>query len=101
MATDIATAVGVLSLLGARGGAPLELFLLALAIVDDIGAVVVIAVFYSDRFDSAAAFGAIGAVAAMVLLRVVGSATSSRAWCSAARGGCLSRSQASTRRWQV
>ena len=48
MATDIAFAIGILSLMSHKTPFPLKIFLLSLAIIDDIGAVLVIALFYSQ-----------------------------------------------------
>ena len=58
MATDIAFAVGVLAVLGKRIPAGLKVFVLSLAIVDDIGAIAVIALFYSDSINLAWLAGA-------------------------------------------
>ena len=49
MATDIAFAVGVISILGKRCPSALKIFLLALAIVDDLGAIIVLAIFYPSH----------------------------------------------------
>jgi NhaA family Na+:H+ antiporter len=83
MATDIAFALGVLALLGNRVPVGVRVFLAALAIVDDIGAVLVIAVFYS----SGIAWGPLMLAGVLVLLAVAANiAGVRRPWAYAAIG---------------
>ncbi|HUF98113.1 MAG TPA: Na+/H+ antiporter NhaA [Ilumatobacter sp.] len=69
MATDIAVVMGVVSLLGTRAPSWLKLFLLALAIVDDIGAIIVIAIFYSEGVSFTWLALAVAALATAMLIR--------------------------------
>ncbi len=72
MATDIAFALGALALLGKRVPPNLLTFLVALAIVDDLGAVVVIALFYTDTINLPALITAGGMIAALISLNLGG-----------------------------
>ncbi len=69
MATDIAFALGALALLGRRIPPGLRLLLLTLAVADDIGSVLVLAIFYSSRTRPAALVGALVVTGAMVAAR--------------------------------
>ncbi|MCC6553254.1 MAG: Na+/H+ antiporter NhaA [Polyangiaceae bacterium] len=71
-ATDIAFAVGVLALLGKRVPPALRVLLLALAIIDDIGAIVLIAVFYSSGVAWTGLAVAAGGIAAVLLMQRLG-----------------------------
>ncbi|MEA3012071.1 MAG: Na+:H+ antiporter, NhaA family [Sphingomonadales bacterium] len=76
-ATDIAFALAVLALLGPRVPTSLKLLLTTIAIADDLGAVAIIALAYTDRLD----FAALGAAAAMLaVMYVMGRSGAARLW---------------------
>lgn len=68
MATDIAFAIGILSLLGNRVPATLKVFLTALAVIDDLGAIIVISIFYTSTIVFANLFISLGIWVVLLIL---------------------------------
>ncbi len=71
-ATDIAFALGILSMLGKRVPASLKVFLLALAIIDDLGAIVIIALFYTVELSTSSIIIASIALAVLIAMNQFG-----------------------------
>ncbi|HPA01327.1 MAG TPA: Na+/H+ antiporter NhaA [Chiayiivirga sp.] len=85
-ATDIAFALGILALLGSRVPLGLKVLLSAIAVLDDLGAIVVIALFYTDHLQVALLLAALGVLVLMYLLNLFGLA---RTWLLLVLGAVL------------
>lgn len=71
-ATDIAFALGILSLLGKRVPVSLKIFLMALAIIDDLGAIVIIAIFYTTDLSTLSIVAAFISLVILITLNIFG-----------------------------